>query len=387
MNAVKQNAKLVGCVSVAAGFLSLFLYLILKSFECPCTITLTYLTTSAWFMLIGGIALFVDERAKSAIVLALAGLITVLVSGQDEFLWGYTLFLCCGVIFYFIKTNLRGLAIASAVKLFLCQSLYIILRANIFLNKEDPWEFDAKPTGGFLHIIVLALIAVFLLILAACFLAVKFSLIEEFILKYNQKYVDKKKMLFGKVLSVLRFNRQICTFYAYSTFVIGVICAVVLLFWASPVEGTKEWNPILIRKAITQVVGCAIWGCFILSQISCALKLQGRRIAERTAPVYLLVVNFLCWLLVVCAVIGIAYMGDIDGTTVTNHVLYLTMNLVISLDIGGLLGISMHCNPKIALTLSSIVAIWHLIGSSFVALLIRDNIAKVQSLELNKTEE
>ena len=200
--------------------------------------------------------------------------------------------------------------------------------------------------------------------------------------------IDKKKMLFGKVLSAFRSSRRFCTFYAYSTFVIGVICAVVLFFWASPVKGAKEWNPVLIKKAITQVVGCAIWGCFILSQISCAMKLQGRRIAERTAPVYLLVANFLCWLLVVCAVIGIAYMGDIKkGTMVTNHVLYLTMNLVISLDIGGLLGISMHCNPKIALTLSSIVAIWHLIGSSFVALLIRDNIAKVQSLELNKTEE
>ena len=102
MNAVKQIAKLVGCVSVAVGFLSL----ILVNFRCLYMLNL--LTVSAWSMLIGGTALFVGERAKSAIVLALAGLIMVLVSGQKEFfgfLWGYTLLLCCGVIFYFIKTN------------------------------------------------------------------------------------------------------------------------------------------------------------------------------------------------------------------------------------------------------------------------------------------
>ena len=81
-------------------------------------------------------------------------------------------------------------------------------------------------------------------------------------------------------------------------------------------------------------------------------------------------------------------LGDIkQGTEMTIDMSYLTMNLVISLDAVGLVGISTHCNPKIALTLSSIVAIWHLIGSSFVALLIRDNIAKVRSLEINKTEE
>ena len=374
MNAVKQIAKLVGCVSVAVGFLSL----ILVNFRCLYMLNL--LTVSAWSMLIGGTALFVGERAKSAIVLALAGLIMVLVSGQKEFfgfLWGYTLLLCCGVIFYFIKTNLGRLAIASAVKLFLGQMLYVILTA-------------ALPKGGFLLVIVSAFIAVFLLILAACFLALQFSPIEEAVLKYNQKYIDKKKMLFGKVLSAFRSSRRFCTFYAYSTFVIGVICAVVLFFWASPVKGVKEWNPVLIKKAITQVVGCAIWGCFILSQISCAMKLQGRRIAERTAPVYLLVANFLCWLLVLCAVIGTVHMllGDIkQGTEMTIDMSYLTMNLVISLDAVGLVGISTHCNPKIALTLSSIVAIWHLIGSNFVALLIRDNIAKVRSLELNKTEE
>lgn len=371
-NSVVQKLKLAGCMSVATGFL----FLVLSNLGCPYVLTL-----SAWALLIAGIVLFCCKCKGVGAVIAMAGgvLLCYCASADEKVdvsvvLWIPTLILCSGTICYFRKTKLKWVAIITSVKLFLLQTLYLVLKA-------------AFPHGGFMHVVVLAFIVFAQLVLAACFISQVYQPLEEMILKYA-------KILSGKMLSAFKsaFNSRdgFCKFYAYSAFVIGVICAVVLFFWASPVKGAKEWNPVLIKKAITQVVGCAIWGCFILSQISCAMKLQGRRIAERTAPVYLLVANFLCWLLVLCAVIGTVHMlwGDIkQGTEMTIDMSYLTMNLVISLDSVGLVCIPTHCNPKIALTLSSIVAIWHLIGSSFVALLIRDNIAKVRSLELNTTEE
>lgn len=380
MNDLKEKVKLVGWVSAAFAFVALTL----SYFNCPYMVQLTALS-----LLVAGTALLWGERAKSVIVFEISGLLYFAVMSDSDFdviLRVFISFLLyIGVVFYFKPTRLNKVASSSVLKLLILAIIFILL---VFLNLDKE----------FLCLTIMALIAVFHLVFVACFISRKYLPLEEVILKFENKFlgrnlfkgvfkglsfvfkgifVDIPKTVWSSCFSADKFLKS----YAYSVFLLGVISAAVLFLWASPVKeaGEKLWNQHMVTMAIMHVVVCAIWGCFILSQISCAIKLRGRQIAAGAAPVHLLIASFLCKVLAAEVFVGIVYLLVESPSDMTSDwCISVTFALM---DVPSLLGIAEHCNPKTAVTLSAIVTIWHLIGASFVALLIRDNIARVRSLE------
>ncbi len=196
--------------------------------------------------------------------------------------------------------------------------------------------------------------------------------------------------------------QKFCLGYAYSVFVLGVSYFGIFVFLASPEQQvTGGWNESMIAMAITHLVGCVLWGSFVLSQISCAIKISllmkslGRQIVAGSAPRYLLFVSVLCWILSVVVFVGVVCLFsrsvDLDGSVI-GRTLALIVRIVqrsSNLDLAALLAISVTEHgrdyAKFAIIFSAAVTIWHLIGCGFVALLIRDNIrdniVEVLSLE------
>lgn len=368
MDDLKEKVKLAGWVAAATAFVALTL----SNFGCPYMVQL-----AAWSLLVAGAALFWGERVKSSIVIALAGLLFLFATGRHDFIGRMliSILLYAGVDFYFKPTQLNKVTHASAWKLFVLS--FIAIGAN-----------GVGPR--FFFMLIMTLIAVFHFVYAACFISRRFLPLEEFILKYEDKVLGGFlfKLVKGflgdiprKVLSACSSAEKFCKTYAFSVFVLGLISAAMFVFWASPEKGSRDWDPNLVTMAVSQVIVCALWGCFILSQIACAIKLRGRQIVAGSAPIHLLIVSFLCWVLIVAVIIGVVYLFVEDPSErrmSSDWCLSLTLTLI---DLPTLLGVAQRCDPKLAITLCSIVTIWHLLGSSFVALLIRNNIAKVRSLE------
>jgi hypothetical protein len=379
MNDVKEKVKFAGWIAAAVAFVALAL----SSLECSYMPQLSGLS-----LMVAGAALFWSERAKSAIFIAIMGLALLISPGMDQFCRNAVRILVyISVLFYFKRTRIFRIVIIDVA---------ILSFLQLFHEKHIWSGHERWP------IVVASLLAVFQLFLAVCFMSRKYLLIEEKILEYKEKLgvlvvglLKHIRSIYDRVLEKARarsaarakklsqesgFLQKFCKTYAYSVFVLGLISAAVFVFWASPVEKRGPWNPHLVTMAVSQVVVCALWGCFILSQIACAIKLRGRQIVAGSAPMHLLIVSFLCWILIVAAIIGIVYLfvGRLSkGEMSSDWGLSLTLTLI---DVPTLLGVAQRCDLKAAITLSSIVTIWHLLGSSFVALLMRDNIAKVRSL-------
>ena len=373
---VKQVIKTAGWVSAAVAFLCLALL----NFQCVGMPEL-----SALSLLIAGIALFLGERAKSVIVFPIVGIFIYFLSSHDIIGRSLVLFLLyTGVIFYFKSMPLNKSVNSVIGKLVVLHLVSIALpagNASIFFR------------------VIMLFIAVFQLVLAGCFISRKYLPLEEIIMEYERKTRVRYllKLIGGYFFKFLgkiggpvgaKMQRQyqecdslqkVCLSYAYSIFVVGLILAAVFIFLASPSKNAKEWDHDVLVMAITQFVGCVICGCFVLSQISCAIKLRGRQIVAGSAPWYLLFVSVLCWLSSVVVLIGIVCLFS-RGVEPNDSVISWTLALV---DVETLLAVASlgRDSLKAAITFSAVVTIWHLIGCGFVALLIRDNIAKVLSLE------
>ena len=357
-------------------------------------------------IMIAGGALFWSEKDKVGLVMAAAGLLNLFwndVPGVAEWI---LIALYAGVVFYFKATKLNRTVIVYCGILAV---LHLVWRLLEILDVTS----CRFALGG--------LIALLQLAVAACFISRRYLMIERIILQCNEwcvsawreecaavsKRVKKFKgetktgggspdgvvssgqiTLEPQILST-GIGYRFCKFYAYSTFVVGLTCCVVLLFWASPVKLVSEvpswggeitrcseetpWNQYLITSAVFQLVGCTLWGLFILSQISCAVKLRGQRIVAGTAPVCLLVVRYLSLLLAAVCSVGVLLLHfDESGN---DWAIWLTFT-----DMSSLLSISSHCEIKTAVTLSSIAFVWHLLGIANVSALLRDNSAKVMSL-------
>lgn len=387
---VKQKIKMTGWMSAAVGISLLAIVCFCHNFRCSFVPGLVGLS-----FLVAGAALIWGERSKSAILLAFGGLLFLLFDGCD-FFTKMILFvlLYAGVIFYFKPTRLNKVTISTVVNLVILLSMTDAIRS------------------GFLLALVRSLIAIFQLVLAAHFISRKYLFLEDIILKYEEKtsipYLLKTiggflktvggfigKYLFkfiGKIggpvgAKMLRQYEEcgsslqkFCLSYAYSIFVLGLILAAVFILLASPTKNVKGWDHGLLEMAVAQFVGCVIGGCFVLSQISCSIKLRGRQIVAGSAPWHLLFVSVLCWILSVVVVVGIVYLFCNRKVEADDGVINWTLALI---DVKTLLAVAIRWRDllKAAITFSAVITIWHLIGCGFVALLIRDNIAKVLSLE------
>ena len=171
---------------------------------------------------------------------------------------------------------------------------------------------------------------------------------------------------------------RMCRFYGFSVFAIGVISFVALLIFACPELNPwgDGWNPHLVISAFSELVMSAIWGCFIFSQLSCAKKLRDYSIAAGTAPWHLLIARNLCTLLALSTAIGSIYL--IGGNPKEIHadwMLQFTLSIAPTL-----LYLAGGKDANVMIGLSAFVVIWHLIGTSYVIGLIRDNVAKIQSI-------
>ena len=346
--------------------------------------------------------LFRSERVKSALVILVAGFLGAALSSpiaiavaagneevikiDDEFVRLSILLLCgllllplyIGVVSYFKTTRL------FLMSLFVGVVLVVLHLCLIFWNL------------GYI-------IALFHLVFALFFVSRKYLQLEDAILRYGDplikilsKYVINplRPILLKYVMKPLRTiqtkyhesSYRVCFIYGCSVFVVGVICFAVLLFWASPgivhldVQDMelKTWNCSFIVSAITQLVACAIGGCFIFSQLSLARKLRDKQITEGSTPKHLLVARCFFVILAVLIAVGVVYVFVEDSKTNDNEThwaTYLTMS-----NIPLLVSYARHSWPKVSITLSSIVAIWHLLGASFVIKLISDNTAKILSM-------
>ena len=339
-------------------------------------------------LIVAGGALFWSERVKSAIAIALASLFGLFLDeiGKD---------FCLAVVYvvsviYFWPTKFRLKTLALAVVL-------------IVLHIYSYTSGSARETSAWIKLPLQLTLAVFFASrnaqVAAMIMKIKGKSIvaKDIAIKYFLEYGGKiwkpisqvLSSIFGKIPKPrLDSDYKVCSFYGYSVFVVGVICFAVLLFWASPgridmgVYGKTAqlpWDQDLIVSAIAQLIGCAIWGCFIFSQISCARKLRSYSIVSGSAPFHLLIARFLCVLFAVCVAVGVLYLF-IEDPSEKNMTTDWTLHLTLA-NIQLLVSAARHCEPKTAIILSSLVTIWHLLGASFVVALVRENIAKIQSME------
>ena len=312
-----------------------------------------------------GVALFWSERVKCAIVIALAGLFGLFFDEIGKVF-------CLAVVYvssaiYFWKTKLRIKTLVVAV-LLLCMPQILT------------WIISP------------------LQLILGLFFASRNAQVAALIMKikgYAAALIMKIKGYASVYLKLCReSDYRVCFVYGYSVFVLGLICFAVLIFWASP--GTvhlgvgetqfKTWDSGFIISAIAQLVTCTIGGCFIFSQLSLAKKLREKQIKSDAAPMHLLIARIFCVTLAVFIAVGAVYMlfeDSKNNQNENNWVTYLTLS-----NIPLLVSFARHSWPKLSITLSSLVAIWHLLGISFVVALVRDNIAKVLSMETpdNKTE-
>jgi len=399
---IKNKVTLASWVSGASAFA----LLALSNFRCHHLLWLVALA-----LLVAGPAWFLIERVKSAIVIALAGLfliISVAISGSggvfvmitygpaSVFRFVVVVMLLAlmysGVVLDFKATRLARVTFINAVHLGV---LHFLL---IFFN------------FGLLHWVIVTFISAFQLVFAACFISRKYLQVEKLLLIYEEIILkpEEEKILKPTVNLIRRvavrcrtrlngpmaqfrecnFSQKLCTGYAYSVFVLGLICGTALIILACGANGKSDLIQELIVAAIVQLVGCFIWERFILDQISCAIKLRGQQIVAGTAPAYLCFVSFLCWLMSVVGVVAVISVAVSDSPF--DWISHWVVSLV---DIQTLISVAtvmMSCSRssssaaesaiKLAVIVSLCVTIWHLMGSSLVALVIRNNIARVRSL-------
>lgn len=379
----KKKLKPIGWMFAAVAFVLFALFDFQMSFwyhglfngngsELPSEIP--YIVGAIIFIIAGGI-LFWCEGVKSAIAIAVAG-VALLFLGHglnpgplpsSLILFLFLVLLYVGVVFYFKPTRLYWMVLTvGGIMTVLNLFAYLLIRS------------EPRPLICYFCFVI----AVFQLVLAVFFVSRKFSQLEEFLLIISGKCSSLIKAL-GSGSGDYRF----CKYYGYSVFVLGFICFAVLIFWASP--GTvhldvgkqqfETWDGGFIVSAITQLVACAIGGRFIFSQLSLAGKLRERQIKAGSAPIHLLIARLFFVTLAIFITVGAIYILCEDSNNNQNEnnwATYLTLS-----NIPLLVSFARHSWPKLSITLASLVTIWHLVGVSFVVALVRDNIAKVLSME------